>query len=343
MTSLSLQGKMGSSRIVIGESLNRLGRYIRPGRLAVVVTDQNVNRLYGRYFSSWPVVTIQPGERSKTLPTVRRIYEKFLRLNVDRNWLVVGVGGGVVCDVAGFAASTYLRGLEFGLAATTLLAQVDAAVGGKNGVNLDGYKNLVGTFSQPSFVICDSNTLKTLPEGEVRGGLAEAIKAAAIADDELFAFLERNLEACLGLNPRAIQFAVDRACRVKVDIVRRDERERDERRKLNFGHTLGHGLEKVCRVSHGEAVAAGMAAAARLSVKKNLLSREEESRLLDLLRRAGLRLAIKAPRGLLRNAIFQDKKRENRRIRFVFLRRLGRAVVQEIDPDEILEVADDLC
>jgi 3-dehydroquinate synthase len=339
---LELAGRRGRSRIIIGERLANLGRYSGGGRPGVIVTDRNVHRLYAGSFPPWPVVVIQPGEENKTLRTVSGIYREFLRLNVDRQQMVVGVGGGVVCDAAGFAASTYLRGLEFGFVATTLLAQVDAALGGKNGVNLHGYKNLVGTFSQPRFVISDLAMLRTLPEREVRCGLAEVIKAAAIADRRLFDFLEKNADSCLSLERAAVEYAVERSCRVKVGIVGRDEHERGERRKLNFGHTLGHALERTSRLSHGEAVAVGMAAAARLSVKRCGLSREEEGRLTGLLKRAGLPVVMKTPPGPLRGALTQDKKRKAGRIRFVLLQKLGRAVVEEVGPEEVIEAADDL-
>jgi 3-dehydroquinate synthase len=342
MISLGLSGKTGDSRIMLGESLENLGRYARDGQPAVIVTDDRVRRLYSGVFPGWPVVTIQEGERYKNLRTVSGIYKEFLDLTVDRSWLVVGIGGGAVCDIAGFAASTYLRGLEFGFVATTLLAQVDAALGGKNGVNLQGFKNLVGTFSQPSFVVCDFGTLKTLPEKEIKCGLAEIIKAGAIADAHLISFLEESMDSCLHLDAGAIEYAVERSCKVKIDIVARDERESGERRKLNLGHTLGHALEKIFRISHGEAVAIGMAAAARLSAKKGLLSREDESCLISLIERAGLPTAMKASRHSLRRALVQDKKRKGHKIRFVLLEKLGRAVIEEVTYEEVMEAADDL-
>ena len=264
MISLALSGKTAESRILIGETFENLSRYSQEGRPTVIITDENVFGLYSCSFPQWPVVAIKSGEKNKTLRTVSEIYREFLKMNVDRHWLVVGIGGGIVCDIAGFAASTYLRGLDFGFVATTLLAQVDAALGGKNGVNLLGYKNLVGTFNQPGFVICDFKMLETLAGKEVRCGLAEIIKAAVIADSTLFDFLEKNIESCLSLRREALEYAVERSCRAKIDIVGRDEREKEERKKLNFGHTLGHALEKVCGLNHGEAVGIGMYVAARL-------------------------------------------------------------------------------
>ncbi len=339
MISLGLSGLAGDSRILLGGMLESLAGRCEKGRPAVIVTDENVRRLYAKSFPPWPVVTIPAGEANKTLRTVSGIYREFLKLNIDRHWLVAGVGGGIVCDVAGFASSTYLRGLEFGFAATTLLAQVDAALGGKNGVDFLGYKNLVGTFNQPRFVICDFETLKTLPEKEIRCGLAEIIKSAAIADAELFSFLETDIGSCIGLDRRAVEYAVERSCRVKIGIVGVDEREGGERKKLNFGHTYGHALEKISRPSHGEAVSAGMAVAARLSVKRGLLSRDDENRLTDLLAAAGLPLAMKVSRARLREALLKDKKRKGGRIQFVLLGRLGGAVIEDVDSEEVVEAA----
>ncbi len=342
MIHLRLVGKTGGSEILIGKPLARLPELVGRERNAVIVTDENVARLYATSFPSWPVVTIPPGEQNKNLPTVLRIYRRFLELGVDRQWLVVAVGGGVVCDVAGFAASTYLRGLEIGFVPTTLLAQVDAALGGKNGVNFYGYKNLVGTFRQPRFVLCDFETLRSLPLQAVRSGLAEVIKAAAIADRPMFGFLEKNIRSCLNLDRKAIAAAVARSCRVKIDIVSRDEQEAGERRKLNFGHTVGHALEKISRLDHGEAVAIGMAIAARLSVRKGLLAKEEEARLIRLLKEAGLPVTLRIKPSSLGRALLKDKKRENRNIHFVFLSKLGQAVVEKIVPQEIIEAAHDL-
>ena len=174
----------------------------------MIVTDTVVRSLHGERFPAWPVVEIGTGEGSKTLETAMEIYRAFLRHGVDRSSLVVAIGGGIVCDVAGFAASTYLRGLRFGFVPTTLLAQVDASVGGKNGVNLHGYKNLVGTFTQPAFVLCDLDLLGTLPEAELQNGFAEVVKQAAVGDEALFAFLEAQLRR--GAPPRARRDRSDR-------------------------------------------------------------------------------------------------------------------------------------
>ena len=245
----------------------------------MIVTDGSVRSLYGDLFPPWEVIEIGIGERSKTLATVERIYEAFLQYEIDRSSFVVAIGGGLVCDVAGYAASTYLRGLRFGFVPTTLLAQVDASVGGKNGVNFKGYKNLVGTFTQPLFVLCDFALLKTLPEPELKNGFAEAIKTAAIGDAHLFSFLETAWKGALSLEPDVIERIVYDCLTVKSRIVSFDEREKGERRKLNFGHTVGHALEKVNHLRHGEAVSLGMVAAAKLSARRGFLTEDDVERL----------------------------------------------------------------
>jgi 3-dehydroquinate synthase len=341
MRQLRLEGRMGRSVIATGDTIARLQSYCGEAR-SVIVTDPTVRGLHGRRFPPWSVIEIGVGERAKTLETVKSVYDGFLREGLDRGSMIVAIGGGIVCDVAGFAASTFLRGLPFGFVPTTLLAQVDASVGGKNGVNLYGYKNLVGTFAQPSFVLCDPDLLKTLPEEEVRNGFAEVVKQAAIGDPALFSFLEKTREEALALDPAAIDRIVNDCLKVKTAIVSRDELETGERRKLNFGHTLGHALEKVHGLRHGEAVSVGMMAAARLSVGKGFIGREDAARLEALLRDFGLPVTIQPDRGLVRAAVEKDKKRSDGGILFVLLDAIGSARIVPVTIDEIDEVIDDL-
>ena len=231
------------SAIFVGERFRGLTRYLPPGK-AAIITDPNVRAIYGHRFPPCPVIEMGTGEGAKTLDTVREIYERLMDLEADRSWFVVGIGGGIVCDVAGFVASTYMRGVPFGFVATTLLSQVDASVGGKNGVNFHAFKNMVGTFRQPDWVMCDTDLLKTLPKAELRSGLAEVIKTAAIGDERLFSFMEGHYGEVLDLKHEATERVVYDTVRVKTAIVNRDAEEQGERRKLNFGHTLGHAIEK---------------------------------------------------------------------------------------------------
>ena len=255
------------SEIFIGPLADILSGVLPEGRV-VVVSDSTIDRLYHSVLAQYDTVLIGLGESVKTMQTVEMIYRRFIELGVDRSTFVLAVGGGIVTDVAGFAASTYMRGVKFGFVSTTLLGQVDASVGGKNGVNVDGYKNMAGTFTQPQFVICDPALLRTLPEREFRAGLAEVVKAAIIADADLFGRIERTTFEALRTDTDLLSDAVSAAIRVKADIVERDERESGDRRKLNLGHTLAHAIEKASnRMNHGEAVAVGTVLIAGAAVK----------------------------------------------------------------------------
>ncbi|MCP4664736.1 MAG: 3-dehydroquinate synthase, partial [Deltaproteobacteria bacterium] len=239
----------------------------------------------------------------------------------------------------GFVASVYMRGVRFGFVSTTLLSQVDASVGGKNGVNFRGYKNMVGVFSQPEFVICDTDLLGTLPEREIRCGLAEVVKHAAIADPDLFSYLEKNAEKALLLDAGVIEKLVYASVVIKSSVVNRDEREKGERMKLNFGHTLGHAIERVAGVPHGEAVSVGMAAAAELSKKRGYLSDEDAERIEALLRQLKLPTRLELDGDRVLDALKKDKKRKGDSIHFVFLHGIGNAVVEDVSISELAAVA----
>ncbi len=334
MPVLTIQGRTGNSTVRIGESLQRLPRYLPLGK-TIIITDVNVREAYGRFFPPAEVIEIGTGEGIKNLETVGKIYEALVRCEADRTSFIVGIGGGIVCDVAGYAASTYLRGLKFGFVASTLLAQVDAAVGGKNGVNWEGYKNMIGVFNQPDFVICDPILLQTLPRREVLSGMAEVVKHALIADAEFFFYLEKNGPGVLDLRPEVVERLVEDSVGIKSSIVNRDEREKGERRVLNFGHTLGHALERSVGVSHGEAVGAGMVLAAAISEQKGYLAGGERKRIEKLLSDLGLPLQIPCPKEKLLEALRKDKKREGGRLHFVLLKALGQAVVEEMSFEEL--------
>jgi 3-dehydroquinate synthase len=331
---IKIKGGAGDSVVMVGESLINLGKYIPAGK-TVIITDKSVWDHHGKNFPPCRVITVEPGEKTKNLDTVRHIYEKLLEFDVDRSFFIAGIGGGVVCDIAGFAASTFLRGLRFGFVSSTLLSQVDASVGGKNGVNLGGYKNIVGLFNQPEFVICDLNLLSTLSETELCNGFGEIIKHAAISDEGLFTFLEKNHGKALSLERKIIEKLVYASVRIKSGIVSRDEKEKGERRKLNFGHTFGHAFEKTLGIPHGEAVSAGMIAAGELSVKKGFLKQEEFERLKRAVRLFGLPVELICDRAKVIDAIKRDKKREDASLHFVFLSGIGTAVVKEIPISEL--------
>ncbi|MFC1886675.1 3-dehydroquinate synthase [Thermodesulfobacteriota bacterium] len=331
---LHVHGKTGDSAILVGETLSNLAHHI-PDEKVVLITDTDIWRLYQMSFPKRETIVIGTGEDVKTLDTVRYIYEKLMALEADRSTFLVGIGGGVVCDITGFVASTYLRGLKFGFVATTLLAQVDASVGGKNGVNVGGYKNMVGVFNQPEFVICDMNLLTTLPKKEILSGFGEIVKHAVIGDSKMFEYLEKNSRAAMELDSEAIIRLVYDSVTLKSAIVTRDEKEGGERRKLNFGHTFGHAIEKTTGISHGEAVSAGMAAASRLSVQKGLLAESDEKRITALLNKLKLPTGFEGDSKILLDALRKDKKRKGDAIYFVLLCGIGNAMVQELPLIEI--------
>ena len=337
MKTVKLDTQIGKSIILIGEQLENLTNYL-PEKNPIIITDANVQKHWGHYFPPGAVISIGTGERIKNLDTVGSIYDQLLEMGADRSSFIVGIGGGIVCDVAGFIASTYMRGVRFGFVSTTLLSQVDASVGGKNGVNFGGYKNIVGVFNQPEFVICDQNLLKTLPKREFQCGFAEIVKHAVIADDQLFAYLEQNWSPALEQDSEVIEKLVYDSVIIKSNIVNRDVTEKGERRKLNFGHTLGHAIEKTLQVPHGEAVSAGMVLASKLSEKKGYLQSEDSTRLSNLLEKFRLPVRLEFSRQQVFEAIGKDKKREGGSLKFVLLKRIGAAAINEISIQDLVEL-----
>ena len=334
MKSIEVHGRNRKSIVMVGENLLNLKSYL-PDTRTIVISDPNVIHYYRPEFPPADVIPIGIGEDVKNLKTVENIYAELLRLDADRSSFIVGIGGGIVCDIAGFVASTYLRGVRFAFASTTLLSQVDASVGGKNGVNFRGFKNMVGTFNQPEFVLCDINLLNTLPEKEILCGFAEIVKHAALGDAALFAYLEQNAERALALDHEVIEKIVYDSVSLKASVVNLDELEKGERRKLNFGHTFGHAIEKIHRFPHGQAVSIGMVAAARLSARKNLLSESSAARLENLLRRLKLPTRLAWQPNEMMDALRKDKKRAGDKINFVLLRDIGVAVMEKISVAEL--------
>jgi len=314
---------------------------VLPARRVAVVTNDIVGPLYlPRLQATWAAAGATPlleivlpdGERHKTLPTVSRILDTLVANRFARDDLVVALGGGVVGDMAGFAAACYQRGIGFVQMPTTLLAQVDSSVGGKTGVNHPGGKNLIGAFHQPRAVIADTATLATLPPRELRAGLAEVVKHALICDAAFFSWLESNADALLALDPAPLAHAVHRCCTIKAGVVSRDERETGERALLNLGHTFGHAIEQVTGFGpwlHGEAVGVGLAMAAGMSQRAGWLPAADAARLDALLARLGLRTEARGavtPQAA-RAAMQLDKKIQGGRVRLVLLKGIGQAFV----------------
>ncbi|MCG8614781.1 MAG: 3-dehydroquinate synthase [Desulfobacterales bacterium] len=335
MKTFEVNGRQGNSLIHVGDTLANVSTHLPDGTLPVIITDENIKRLYGHKFPKGPVITIGTGEKNKTLATVENILRELVRLGCDRSSFILGIGGGIVCDIVGFAASIFLRGVRFGFVSTSLLSQVDASVGGKNGVNLDAFKNMVGVFNQPEFVICDIDMLTTLPEAEISNGLAEIVKHGLIKDIQLLDFIDANRDKALSLDRDTVFRLVADSVDIKSRVVQADEREAGERRKLNFGHTIGHAIEKLDQSGHGRAVAAGMVAAARFSEKKGFLTGDAVSRITDLLSGLNLPVSIQFPVDDIIAAASRDKKKMGKDVFFVFLERLGCARVEKISYDEM--------
>ncbi len=334
MKSFHVHGQLGSSSIHVGERLKNLENYL-PDTQTVIVTDENIKQHYKDAFPDLPVITIGTGEGIKTLDTIQFILTELVAHNCDRSSFVVGIGGGIVCDITGFAASVFLRGVDFGFVSTSLLSQVDASVGGKNGVNLDSYKNMVGVFNQPAFVLCDIELLQTLPKPEISNGLAEIVKHALIKDEAMLDFIEANKEKALALDYDTIFKLVADSVKIKSQVVQADEKESGERRKLNFGHTIGHAIEKIDQAGHGRAVSMGMVAAALFSKDKGYLSSEDVKRITALLADLNLPVDLTHDAAAIIQAAGKDKKKQGDALFYVFLEKLGSARVEKISFNEM--------
>ncbi|MEN1679101.1 MAG: 3-dehydroquinate synthase [Planctomycetota bacterium] len=328
--------------IEIGEeNLSKIGGFIldrKKTKHAVVITDSNVDPLHGdrtadflaeSQFEEVDVWAVEAGERSKSPEVAYELWEAMLQQAVDRDSVVVAVGGGVVGDLAGFIAATFARGLAFFQIPTTLLAQVDSSVGGKVGVNLPGAKNMVGAFWQPHGVLIDVATLNTLPDRDYRAGLAEVVKYGVIMDAEFFAYLEEQTEAINRRDPEVLKTIIAKCCRLKAEVVQADEREESGRRAiLNYGHTYCHAIEAVTgyqSVLHGEGVAMGMLCESRLAEQMGRITADITQRQLSLLDKLGLPTA--PPEGIdpeaLLDKMWRDKKVQAGKIRFVLPDRIG--------------------
>jgi 3-dehydroquinate synthase len=292
---------------------------------AILITDEQVFSLHGDKMKGYEVITIPTGESSKNQLTVDQIIRRLLELETDKQSLIIGVGGGVVTDIAGYVASIYKRGVRLGLVPTSILSMVDAAIGGKNGIDVGVYKNMVGTIYQPEFILYDYSFLTTLPVKEWINGFAEIIKHACIKDAVLFAMLERYSLHDVQADKTLIAELVERNVSIKLEIVIADEFEKADRKLLNFGHTFGHAIENLHRLPHGFAISIGMVAACNLSEKINGFPFQEAQRVVRLLARYHLPVDIETDYPKVFEVLKLDKKREKDSLQFVMLNRIGDA------------------
>jgi 3-dehydroquinate synthase len=325
-----------SSEILVGQSWQTVSGLI-PDKGVLIITDDNVNHLYGKGFPEVPVFSLLPGEQSKKLEVIEHLARQLLDAGIDRSGFVLAIGGGVVCDVAGFLASIYMRGIRCGYISTTLLSQVDASTGGKNGVNLEGTKNILGNIKQPEFVICDPGMLLTLPEQEYLSGLAELIKTAIIGDRELFDLVESSFKEIMSRDYDLLTLLVARSVRFKGLVVSEDEKETGLRRILNFGHTFGHAIEMQKNAKHGFAVASGMELATHFSYEKGYISFEEVEKIINLLQSFKLIERLDLDDDEIRKLILHDKKKSGQGIHFVFTEGIGKARVEKVSVNDVID------
>ena len=343
-----------SYKIRIGPGLlAQAGRWLKEsgfsGKL-VIITDHTVKRLYGDSLGQrlneegFSVITllVPEGEEQKSLETAGRLYGELTASYAERSTPILALGGGVIGDLAGFVAATYCRGVPLIQIPTTLLAQVDSSIGGKVAVDHGQLKNTIGAFYQPRLVIADTDTLRTLPASEMANGLAEVIKSAAIRNEAFFTFLENNLERVKSLDGAALEEVVFQTTKIKAEVVGKDEKESGLRGILNYGHTIGHAVESLSdfKLGHGEAVAIGMVAAARISNKMGMLSKNGLVRLKEVIELAGL--PTKMPNLKVEDVVQimkHDKKVQQDKIRFVLLKAIGDAfITDEVNPSLLEEV-----
>lgn len=343
MEEIVLKTENKISKILIGEKIENLTHYLPTNKKIIILTDTNVLKHYRHKLPPYPIIEIGTGEGIKNLSTIDYIMGQLIRHEADRSSYLVGIGGGIVCDIAGFAASIYMRGIRFGFVSTTLLSQVDASVGGKNGVNYEGYKNMVGVFNQPDFVICDISMLTTLPREEYIGGYAEIIKHGCIRSHELFEFLENNVSRALAYDFHVIEHCVAQSVRIKAAVVENDEREKGERRILNFGHTFAHAIEKITALPHGKAVSIGMNYASYISYQLGMISENDYRRIRELITRFQLPTNFDCEPNTLVDAMRKDKKREGDDIHLVLLEAIGKAVVKPVTYNQLKTFVHDLC
>ncbi len=336
MEKININTPGSRSEILVGAGWKSLPGLL-PENGVVIITDDNIHRLYGDKFPHATVISVSPGEESKKLEVIADLAGKLLEAGIDRNGFILAIGGGVVCDLAGFLASVYLRGIRCGYVSSSLLSQVDASTGGKNGVNLGGTKNILGIIRQPEFVICDPAMLMTLPEEEYLSGLSEMIKTAIIGDREMFEEIERNYTGIMSRDYDLMTRMVGRSVKFKAAVVTEDEKEKGLRRILNFGHTFGHAIAMQTGFKHGFAVAAGMELATDFSVEKGLIDQTDRDRIMNMLGKFGLILKYEIPLEKIELLVMHDKKKSGSGIYFVFTAGIGKAVYEKISVGEVID------
>ena len=332
MTEKKIQFSRQKVSLYFGGSFSQLKDLV-PKKNTVLVTDEHLFQLHGKKFKGWQTIVIKAGEQHKVQATVDDVINQLIELKANRQTVLVGVGGGVITDLTGYVASVFMRGIAFGFVPTSILAMVDASIGGKNGIDVGAYKNMVGCINQPNFLLYDASLLKTLPDGEWRNGFAEIIKHAAIRDLSMFGQLEKADLKFYQKNKEGLEKLIRRNALLKCGVVQEDEFEKNIRRLLNFGHTLAHAIETPYGLPHGHAVSIGMVFAAKLSEQR--IGFKNAERLQQLIAQYGLPTHLNYDREQTFSLLTSDKKKEGADMNFVLLEKLGKAVIQKIELNTI--------
>ena len=306
----------------------------------IIVTDENIYNAHTKRFKGWNTIVLKPGEEYKVQETANTVIEQLIAMEADRKTTLVGVGGGVITDMTGYVASVYMRGIKFGFLPTSLLAMVDASIGGKNGIDLGVYKNIVGIIRQPAFILHDMVFLNSLPQSEWENGFAEIIKHACIRDGLMFRELESGTLKKYQSKQTLICKLVQRNAILKTKVVQQDEFEKNERRLLNFGHTLGHALENQYELSHGQAISIGMTYASHISQQLNGF--KETERVVNVLEKYGLPTYATFDKQKVFDVLKMDKKRERATMNYVLLEKIGKGVVKSIPINELETIIKEL-
>ncbi len=316
-----------STMVYFDASLSKLGT-LADKKNAIVITDENIFAAHQAKLKGWKTIVLKAGEEYKTQATADDIIRQLIQLEADRKTTLVGMGGGVITDITGYVASVYMRGIAVGFVPTSLLAMVDAAIGGKNGIDIGFYKNMIGLIRQPDFLLYDVGLLKSLPDAEWENGFAEIIKHAAIKDAAMFSLLEKNNLAAFRKNKKMLAALIKNNASIKIKVVQKDEFEKGDRKLLNYGHTLGHALENQYQLSHGHAVSIGMAYAAEIS--SQLTGFRQTDRLVKVIHQYNLPAFTKFDKDRVFAVLKMDKKRERKDINYILLEKIGRGIVKSI-------------
>jgi 3-dehydroquinate synthase len=307
---------------------------------AVIITDENVFNAHSKKFKNWNTIVLKPGEEYKVQQTADTIIDQLVELEADRQTTLIGVGGGVITDLTGYVASVFMRGIAFGFVPTTILAMVDASIGGKNGVDVGVYKNIVGTIRQPQFILHDYIFLTSLPVDEWKNGFAEIIKHACIKDAAMFRELQANSVEKYQKKKKALAELIRRNVMLKIKVVQKDEFEKGERKLLNFGHTLGHALENQYELSHGQAISIGMTYAAKVS--EQLVRFKQAEQLIEILEQYGLPTYASFSNKKVFDVMRIDKKKEQKLINYILIEKIGKGIIKPLPINQLEQILAEL-